>query len=287
MSREDYVQPKRVLVSFSGGRTSAFMSYMMKLRAETEWALDLRFVFANTGQEDERTLEFVNECDRRWKLGVAWVEAVVHPKKGDGTTHEVVDFRSATRGSKLFKEMSSKYGIPSKNYPHCTRELKLHPIWSYLKSIGWESGSYESAVGIRADEVDRMSAKPNMSYPLVKAGVTKEQVSAWWAKRDFDLMVPEHFGNCVTCFKKSQRKLMTIAKERPSAFEMNLELESEFGTDSRPNMFRSRMTTLDILTAAKQPFEPFVDGRFVTSNDDQDKPDGCSESCDAFSEDAP
>jgi hypothetical protein len=32
------------------------------------------FVFANTGKERTETLDFV-KCDKRWDLGVKWVEA--------------------------------------------------------------------------------------------------------------------------------------------------------------------------------------------------------------------
>lgn len=54
---------KKLLVSFSGGLTSAYM---------TKWILDnlsnqyeMIVVYANTGKEREETLQFVNECDKR------------------------------------------------------------------------------------------------------------------------------------------------------------------------------------------------------------------------------
>lgn len=58
---------KPLLISFSGGRTSAFMT-----RVLVDYLQDRErpVVFANTGKEREETLWFINECDKRWKLGV-------------------------------------------------------------------------------------------------------------------------------------------------------------------------------------------------------------------------
>lgn len=64
----------KTLVCFSGGRTSAFMSKMIK----ESGIADCVYVFANTGQERNETLDFVNQCDQRFGLGVVWVEAVVN-----------------------------------------------------------------------------------------------------------------------------------------------------------------------------------------------------------------
>ena len=64
---------KRILVSFSGGRTSAYMGKYLKQKYEGT-DVELCFVFANTGKEREETLDFINECDKRWGFEVNWVE---------------------------------------------------------------------------------------------------------------------------------------------------------------------------------------------------------------------
>lgn len=72
---------KPLLISFSGGLTSGLMTAMLvDYFNDREKAI----VFANTGVEDEETLVFVNECDKRWNLGVVWVEALVDPRFGKG-----------------------------------------------------------------------------------------------------------------------------------------------------------------------------------------------------------
>jgi len=62
-----------VQISFSGGRTSA---YMLNRIIEANNGLPDRAVvtFANTGREMQQTLDFVNECSERWGVPIAWLE---------------------------------------------------------------------------------------------------------------------------------------------------------------------------------------------------------------------
>lgn len=159
---------KPLVISFSGGKTSAFMSAMLfDLFAHREKVV----VFANTGLEHEKTLQFVHDCDRAWGLNVVWVEAEVNDEHGVATTHRIVDFDTASRNGEPFERMIEKYGIPNVSYPHCTRELKQRPIHSYVKSLGW--AEYETAIGIRSDEIHRINRKEaeknDWIYPLETA----------------------------------------------------------------------------------------------------------------------
>ena len=265
----------KTLVSFSGGRTSGMMAKMLKERGEGDL-----FIFANTGEEDERTLEFVNRCDREWSLGLVWVEAHINPEKGIATTHRVVTFETATRGGAIFERMIDKYGIPNKNYPHCTRELKLRPIHSYAVSL-WGDDPYRTAIGIRADEIDRVN--PNFEemglyYPLCDAKIRKGQVFAFWDKQPFDLMLPEHRGNCVWCWKKSLRKLLTVARETPQVFKFPDRMERKHANSGEgPRVFfRDRKTARELIELSRFDFETFVDPRYLDQNG------GCEESCEVF-----
>lgn len=62
------------LISFSGGRTSA---YMLKQILDAHGGTlpdDVHACFANTGKEREETLRFVHECATRWEVRVRWIE---------------------------------------------------------------------------------------------------------------------------------------------------------------------------------------------------------------------
>jgi hypothetical protein len=279
----------RTVISFSGGRTSAYMG--KRLLDQRQPGDELLFIFANTGQEHENTLRFVDACDKAWGLGVVWVEAAVQAELGASTKARVVSFETASRGGEPFEAVIAKYGIPNKAYPTCNRELKLRPIYDYIHhQHGWDRGSYQTAIGIRADEADRMVATAKADgiiYPLIKAGVRKEQVLAWWARQSFDLDVPEHLGNCTWCWKKSQRKHLTLATDHPEVFDFPARMEALYpfsGAGVGPRrFFRQGWTTLDIMARAKQPFDSFVDRR---RNKDPilDDAGACSESCDIFAD---
>lgn len=282
-----------LFVSFSGGRTSGYMTKRILDQWRDRYDRVV-ILFANTGKEQEATLRFVEQCDRAFGLGVVWVEAVVHPERGKGTTHRVVSFNTASRKGEPFEAAIRKFGIPNKHYPHCTRELKQRPMFSYLRSLGWKPGSFEIAIGIRVDEVDRISARAetdHIVYPLVKWGVKKTDVLAWWRQQPFDLYLPEHLGNCDFCWKKSLRKHLTLALEHPSVFDFPIEMELRYpfngpGTHDGPRrFFRGNRSALDIVEQAlTAPFEPFVDNNRVF-DPEMDASTGCAESCEVFADD--
>lgn len=243
-------------------------------------------LFANTGEEHEKTLEYVDRCDRQYGFNVVWLEAVIDPRKGSGTRHRIVDFKTASRRGEPFEAMVAKHGLPNSQFPHCTRETKLNPIKSYLRSIGWRPGTYNTAIGIRYDEMDRMSPaslEQGAFYPLIEWKVTKHDILSWEIQQPVRLGIPEHYGNCKWCWKKSYRKLATVAKEMPEAFSFPRRIEAEYpnhgpGFGDR-RMFRGRKTTADIFALAADPnFEPFVDG-FPFSDEALDSGMACGESC--------
>lgn len=255
---------------------------MMKRLHEVQTPLvTMHFVFANTGKEDEKTLEFVDRCSKEWNIPIVWVEAVVHPGK-KACTHRIVTFATASRNGEPFEEVIKKYGIPNKKYLHCTRELKLNPIRSYMRSIG--SPFFFTAVGIRADEPKRLTVSASakgICYPLSELfPTTKPEINDYWEDQNFFLDLPEHRGNCTTCHKKSLRKLVMVAKETPEEFDFNARMEDMYGLaghniDGTPRtFFRENRSTRDIISIA-QLLNPKV-----ISDADQDS--GCSESCEAF-----
>lgn len=284
---------RRLCISFSGGETSAMMSHLImasnSMRAEYD---DIQCVFANTGQENEETLEFVDRCDKAFGLNVVWVEAVVSPNHGEGTTHRIVDFETADRDGLVFESVIDKYGIPNQDYPHCTRELKGNPIRSYLRSIGWSVGTYDTAIGIRLDEVDRMSASARdqrLIYPLISRFPSKKaHVNSFWERQPFRLELKGYQGNCKWCWKKSLRKHLTIISETPEAYDFPDRMEREKGHcgsgDARRVFFRGHRTVADLRhLAATEKFTPASDDARQYQPElfsfDMDAADGCEESC--------
>lgn len=284
----------RLAISFSGGRTSAYMTKRILEEWRDRYA-DIVVLFANTGQEHEKTLEFVHNCDKNFGFNTVWVEAVVHHGVRKGCTAKVVTFETANRDGNHYKEAVKKYGIFNTAFPNCTDRLKVMPMRDYRRRVlGWKHGTYDQVIGIRADEIDRMSVnadKMRILYPLIRWDITKQYILDWWAKQTFDLDLPEHKGNCVWCWKKSDRKLFTLAKENPEIFDFPAECEDEFmgrkttgGVFNESGFFRKNRTAKDIIAAAREPFEPWVEKAKMNhinavAFSDIDISNGCSESC--------
>lgn len=291
---------KKLCISFSMGETSGFM---------TQWCLDnlkdeyeMVVVCANTGEEDEESLKFGDQCDKYFGWNMVWVEAVVDPEFGKGTEHRIVTFETASRKGEPFEDMIAKFGIPNSKFKHCNRELKLRPITSYLRDgLGWSE--YYTAVGIRADETSRITwdkaAENRIIYPLVtNIRITKPHINSYWSKMPFRLNIKSYEGNCKTCWKKSKRKLMTIAQEHPERFEFFRKMEQVYGDFIPPSrdqdqelpirFFRGNESVEDIFEESKFPFPIAIDEKLNTAvqtsiwDEYLDSNFGCTESCEAF-----
>jgi hypothetical protein len=253
---------------------------------------DIRVTFANTGEEDERTLRFVHMCDEVFGFKTVWLEAVVHPGAGVGTTHRVVTYATASRKGEPYEEVIRKYGVPNVVFQPCNRELKLRPMRSYLRSIGWGPGSYDTAIGIREDEPRRVKASASAEriiYPLVDMFPTdKQDVNEWWKQQPFQLGLQEHEGNCKWCWKKSLSKHMRLISERPEIYDFPRRMEEQHGfsgartNDGKPRVFfRGNRSTNDLFRLHQE----LKDGQAPTPSD-ADRDAGCSESCEVFETEA-
>lgn len=259
---------------------------------------DIVVVFANTGREREETLEFVRDCDRYLGFNTVWVESVVHHEERKGSTHKVVTFETASRDGAPFEDVVKKYGIPNVDFLHCTRELKTNPIHSYIKSI-WED-DYLTAIGIRADEVDRIK-KGKYFYPLIKMGIRKEDIRAFWKQMPFDLGLVEdeklgtYEGNCKDCFKKTLKKLIQIQRDRregkvePDDWGQRMETKYEnhvpggqqAGRQVPIRFNRKNISYKEIDDLSKLSDEE-IKKKTSRKKIDLNLSNGCSESCEAF-----
>lgn len=252
---------KTIVVSFSGGRTSAFLCRVIQEHPKFSNMQKL-FVFANTGKELEPTLQFVGKCDKEFRLNLVWLEAKVHFEKGKGTTYTITDFKSASRNGEPFEAVIKKYGLPSKQFPHCTRELKQRPIKAFLKDLDI---NFQIAIGIRADERNRINYNHdiwgvNVIYPLADlVPVSSQMIIDWWKKQPFDLQLKTYEGNCDLCWKKSTRKRLTLLSERPELAEWWGNMERKYGQGQHLFDQRDGFSVPEQIELAKKPFRKAVD----------------------------
>jgi 3'-phosphoadenosine 5'-phosphosulfate sulfotransferase (PAPS reductase)/FAD synthetase len=214
-------------------------------------------VFANTGKENEETLNFIKACDEKFSLSVIWIEALVNPEKGEGTNYKITNYNDAEREGKIFESVIKKYGLPSKLYRHCTREMKQVAIKKFAQD--YFQNDYEEAIGIRADEKHRIGKK---FYPLFELGITKEKVNIFWKSQDFRLNLKDYQGNCDLCFLKSKRKKLTILNEAPSKNIWWNEMEKKYSSQFQEKFDMINNLSVDeLLEKSKLKFEKSIDTR--------------------------
>ncbi|MBA1243419.1 phosphoadenosine phosphosulfate reductase domain-containing protein [Pseudomonas japonica] len=217
-----YVLRGKTVLSFSGGRTSAYMLRQV-LDANYDRG-DLLVLFANTGKEYPATLEFVRECASHWDVPITWLEY-----REDELGFAVVDFDTASREGEPFEAVirKRKY-LPNPVTRFCTVELKIRVIHKYLRHLGLstEDEPVDMMTGIRGDEPRRVTKIRNrgstseskhatMVLPLADAGVSVHDASAFWLAQTFDLRLPTVNGrtlegNCDLCFLKPLNQVYSI-----------------------------------------------------------------------------
>lgn len=248
MSANPYLIHGPALISFSGGRTSAYMLKMMLDAAGGAFAPDIHVVFCNTGMELEETLRFVHECQVRWGVPIHWLEWRSRLKRTPVEDRfEEVGFNSASRAGEPFEALvRSKKSTPNIMARWCTEHLKVQICADFMEARGYPHWS--NVIGLRADELRRVVKKDKQNeeggrrwtnvMPMVKAMHTKPDVRRFWfgdmkpidavqIQRDFDtqaaVTLPQGFdlgldeweGNCNLCFALGYEVLLHRIRRRP------------------------------------------------------------------------
>ena len=152
ISTDPYLIEGPALISFSGGRTSAFMLYQILQAHGGALPDNVVVAFANTGKEREETLRFVHECGSRWGVKVHWLEW----RRGD--KFEEVGFNSASRNGEPFAALiDAKHAVPNSFMRFCTEDLKVTTMRGFVRSLGWTHCL--NPVGLRADEGKRVAVE--------------------------------------------------------------------------------------------------------------------------------
>lgn len=214
-------------ISFSGGRTSAFMLYKVLEAHDMSLPEEVKVVFCNTGKEEEATLRFVQDCSERWNVPISWLEYATEEGQ---RIFKLVDFQTASRNGEPYDALIARFNptLPNGRSRYCSDYLKTRTSHKYLKSLGWDE--WDSFIGIRADEpkrVNKFRTNPNpkgkyetIFLPLVPGGVTSKEVGIFWSKQDFDLGLPNMngktmHGNCDLCMLKPKAQILSLIQEKP------------------------------------------------------------------------
>lgn len=228
------------VVSFSGGRTSAYL--LRRILDAHDGALPegVHAVFANTGREMPATLDFVAEVGARWNVPIAWLEFTA--RRHDG--YREVSHNSASRNGEPFAALIAGMStLPNPVARSCTAEMKVKTIARYVRAeLGWSH--WCNVIGIRADEAHRIPESPprerwTLAHPLADVGVTKADVLAFWRAQPFDLALNGPWeGNCDGCFLKSRAAILRMHGDYPERMHWWAEQEAIPRGDGAGKTFR-------------------------------------------------
>lgn len=209
-------RPKRVVVGFSGGVTSAWCAgWALRNFAREEVVL----LNHDTKEEHPDTYRFLREMSA--KLGLPITE------RSDG--------RSVTE---VFRDEGY---LGNNRNAMCSRILKAEPGSAFVRELRAQGFAVFKVIGYSARERERIERMVGYAerdgftplFPIVDEGVTKQQCADWcncemgiapsamyeWA---------EH-ANCVGCVKGGRAYWLKVAERAPDVFEQRAQLEEEFG----------------------------------------------------------
>lgn len=244
---------ENIFISFSGGLSSAYL--LIKFVKENP-NNNFLVCFANTGDENEKTLQFIENVSRYYNIKIYWLEAYISPIKGKGVFPVMVNYKTASRDATPLIEQSKKYGAAGISAPHCTRDLKVGIMHKFAKHY-FKGEDYITLQGIRYDETTRINWKKakdnNWIYPLAEWGVTKVMVNIFWTKHEiehgFTLGLKEEEGNCNLCFKKSDRKLIKLIRDKPCLVLTRITMDL-LSSNDKHDMYRGNRDIFDLLEIA-------------------------------------
>ena len=211
------------VVSFSGGRTSAYMLHRILQAHGGTLPDDVVVLFQNTGREMPATLDFVRDCGAHWNVPIRWLE---YRWKPGGPSYVEVSHNSASRDGEPFEALlRGKKMLPNPVSRFCTVELKIRTMKRFIRAeYGWDR--WFSVVGLRADEPGRVARATDpkrnkkdrwdVLCPLAVAGVEEWNVLQFWRAQPFDLRLKGRWeGNCDGCFLKNRGAITRMLRDHP------------------------------------------------------------------------
>lgn len=265
------------VVSFSGGRTSAYLVHLIKTLG-----MNATYIFMDTGAEHPETYKFIRNVVQHWGIDLICLRVKYNPELGKGNDYDVLEIDDIGPDYGPWVGMLKKYGCPSVEAPYCTSRMKTEPHDKYCNDR-FGKGNYVTWLGIRADEPKRLKPRAGVRYLAEISDFDKADVLEWWKEQPFNLGIEEHLGNCVFCIKKGLNKVALAAKDEPELARQFIEVTE--GEDVRTTgrkhqhkrMYRQSLHLSDVITMYSKQNAEELRKRLRASK--RFESESCSESC--------
>ena len=181
-------------ISFSGGRTSAYMLHKVLEAHDGDLPEFAKITFANTGKEMPQTLDFVRDVGVNWGVDIVWLERFARKATEEEKIGRVkTPYTSfiGIRGDEVRRAVKLNGTIESGQ----ERYLPLYLEGVTAKDVGkfWDQNDFDLAL-------------PNNN------GVTD-------------------WGNCDLCFLKGHKKKQSIIRSRPDLADWWIEQEESLSKE--------------------------------------------------------
>ena len=205
----------RKIVSFSGGRTSA---YLCKIMIETFGRDNVDFIYMDTGAEHQKTYDFIRNVNREFGLDLVCLRGDFTRPLGAGVGYSIVDIDSLKPDLLPFTSMISKYGVPYIGGMFCTDRMKLKPFKKYCDHT-YGKKNYETWLGIRFDEPSRIwgdNKKKGLSAfnQLSLSGMSKYEMSDMYSAIYSGLASVDDFDISDLAKQLCSKRLLILANDR-------------------------------------------------------------------------
>ncbi|HDD9014601.1 TPA: phosphoadenosine phosphosulfate reductase family protein [Escherichia coli] len=266
---------KHQVISFSGGRTSAYMTLeVLKIHPDAE------VIFMDTGGEHPKTYEFIKNLSSHFNIKITCLRCVPPAIKYGKFSYEIISIDDIKCDLVPWRRILEHYGHPYIGGAFCTHRMKQLPFEKYCDEH-YGKGNYERWLGIRADEPRRLHEREGFHYLADISDFEKQDIIDWWSWQSFDLEIPEHLGNCVFCIKKSNKKLSLAARDEPELYDQFCSCIAEHDCkEGKPEMYRNKMALQDVIAMFRM--EETEEIRSSIINRKEFDSGSCSESCEAF-----
>ncbi len=169
------------VVSFSGGRTSA---YLCKVMIDKFGRDNVDFIYMDTGAEHPKTYDFVRSVNKEFGLDLTCLRGRFNQPLGKGLEFDIVQDLDLKTDLKAFTGEVGKYGVPYIGGMHCTSRMKLLTFQKYCDDK-YGKGNYETWLGIRSDEPSRLVGDKN--YKSIKKNLGLDDSSIFNMFKTFSM----------------------------------------------------------------------------------------------------